>query len=314
MKKIFITGAAGFIGSHIVSELLKDQKIDLILGYDNLIAGRLENISPSLRDSRFQFLEGDIRDATKLEAAMKGCDGVIHQAALTSVPGSVADPASYYDVNVTGTIRVLEACRKLGIQQFVMASSSAVYGDHEQPIKTENLEPRPKSPYALSKSIDEQLCHSYSNLYGIHCIALRYFNVYGPKQDPHSPYAAVIPKFMDCIKGGRPFKIFGTGAQTRDFVFVEDVARANIASLKACSKLPLGVFNVGTGKSLSVSELAKKMESLIGKPWPKDLLPPLPGDILHSCSDPSQITQKTGWKPELNLDAGLQKTRVFFSI
>jgi nucleoside-diphosphate-sugar epimerase len=226
--KMLVTGGAGFIGSHIVRRLLAMGREVRVL--DNLSTGHIENLSSVAHE--IEFLQGDIRDIVAVREAMQGCDAVVHLAAVPSVPRSIADPATSHDANATGTLNVLMAARDAGVGRVVAASSSSIYGSNPELPKRESLQPLPISPYAVSKLAAESYCRSFFEVYGLETVALRYFNVFGPRQDPNSEYAAVIPKFIQSLRNGEPPVIFGDGEQSRDFTYVSNVVDANVAALE----------------------------------------------------------------------------------
>jgi UDP-glucose 4-epimerase len=241
---ILITGGAGFVGSHTVDLLLvQGQRVRVL---DDFSSGRRENLPAS---ALLETVQGDVRDPVAVEQAMQGITRVLHLAAHVSVVKSIEDPVASAAVNVGGFLVVLDAARRAGVGRFVYASSAAVYGATERVPVDESTPVRPQSPYGLEKAIDDQYALLFKELYGVRCLGLRYFNVYGPRQDPASPYSGVISRFLDCIRMGRPLTIFGDGRQTRDFVFVKDVAKVNVQALNANA---FGVCNVGTGSSTSV--------------------------------------------------------------
>jgi len=303
---ILITGGSGFIGSHIAEHLLKEgHKIRIL---DSMLTGRNENLS----GIKAEFVKGDIRNLDVVRKSMKDVDCVFHEAAQVSIPRSVENPIENNEINVDATLLLLDTARRSGVKKFVFASSSSVYGNVQQkdlPIKEERIL-SPLSPYAVSKAAAEYYCKIFSDLYGISTICLRYMNVYGPRQDPNSQYAAVIPRFIDSVIRDRQPVIFGDGMQTRDFVFVRDVARANLLAMKA--RVKHGIYNVGTGKSTSLLELLEKINSITGKRIKPIFSESKPGDIKHSVSDISRI-KEIGFKPEYSLDQGLRETIKYFS-
>ncbi len=298
---ILVTGGAGFIGSHIVRALLAQGKQVRVL--DNLSTGRREN----LNGLDIEFVEGDLRDDDALAAALRGVEAVCHHAAMISVPGSVADPLGSHQINIEGTVRLLDLARRLGVQRFVFASSAAVYGDDPTLPKSEDLPPQPQSPYALHKLVGEQYLRLYHHLYGIDTIALRYFNVYGPRQDPASPYAAVIPLFVSALREGRRPTVFGDGLQTRDFVFVEDVARANVAALSVPN--PAGcVINIASGRQTSLLDLLAALAPNFKKKLKPVFANPRPGDVRYSVAANEAAKRLLGFEPTVGLEEGLAAT------
>ncbi|MCZ7586750.1 MAG: NAD-dependent epimerase/dehydratase family protein [Deltaproteobacteria bacterium] len=279
MSKYLVTGGAGFIGSHIVRKLLDGGHDVRVL--DNLSTGRRENLAGL---ANVEFLHADIRDPDACDGACRDAEYVIHQAAFISVPASMKDPRTAHDVNVTGTLNLMEASVRHGVRRFVYASSCAVYGDAASERLAETEPPRPLSPYASTKLICEQYADLYGRCFGLSCVGLRYFNVYGPRQDPQSEYAAVIPKFLERVTRGDVPAIFGDGSQTRDFIFVGDVAAANLAACRADTG-GSAVVNVASGKSTTVLELARTIMALAGMRGSPRFEPPRAGDILHSAAE-----------------------------
>ncbi len=306
MKKInhaLVTGGAGFIGSHLVDELLENGSMVTVV--DNLSTGHRSNID-HLND-RIQFVEGDIRDAELINRVVKGCDVVFHQAAVVSVAISIQDPPHACDVNDLGTVQVLDAARRNGVRRVVMASSSAVYGDDPCLPKSEEMVPKPLSPYAVQKLTGEYYASVFKKLYGLETVCLRYFNVYGPRQDPTSPYSGVISIFMDMATTERVPTIYGDGGQTRDFIYVKDVTRANF--LAATESAASGkVFNVGTGKFIRIRDLWDLIGKSSGVSMDPVFGPPRSGDIRESVSDISKIGKHLGFQPQVELRQGIKDT------
>jgi UDP-glucose 4-epimerase len=302
MKKVIVTGGAGFIGSHIAEELVRRGYQVMII--DNLSTGKMSNIEPTLHNKNVEFVQGSIVNLALLHKLFSGADYVLHQAAIPSVPRSIKNPKASHNTNITGTLNVLIAARDKGIKKVVYASSSSVYGDTPTLPKVEDMTPNPLSPYAITKLTGEYYCRVFQGIYGLKTVCLRYFNVYGPRQDPDSPYAAVIPLFITNVLAGQSQTIFGDGEQTRDFTFVKDVAEANI--LAAESKAT-GIFNIGSATRVTINELVRLIIRLAGnntiKPVYKEVRP---GDILHSLSD---ITKAGafGYHPRYSLEDGLKE-------
>lgn len=304
MNKTLIIGGAGFIGSHLVEQLVNKGIVTTI--YDNFSTGNLENIKTVKSD--INLIQADIRNQDTLASAMRGIDWVFHLAALTSVSQSVADPLLTHDINVTGTLNVLWASIKAGVSRVVIASSCAVYGDaHQPPLKEVDL-PAPKSPYAASKLTNETLAEQFYHSYGLETVCLRYFNVYGSRQRPDSQYAAVIPRFIECYKHLSAPQIYGNGLQSRDFIHVTDVAKANIlAALLSSDTLATNrIFNVGTGKSTSLLELLELISKSAGYHIEPEFQQPRSGDINNSYADCSLVTEKLGFRPSINLQTGVE--------
>lgn len=298
-----VTGGAGFIGSHIVHRLVSNGEPVRVL--DNFASGSPENLE-SVRGA-IEFVEGDIRDQAIVRSAMHGVEYVLHHAAQPSVPLSVTDPGMTYAVNVGGTMSLLAAAQDAGVRRFVFASTSAVYGDDPTSPKSEFLMPKPISPYASSKLAGEHLCAVYRSCYGLDCLALRYFNVYGPGQDPNSAYAALIPKVLDLLRRGERPIIFGDGEQTRDFVFVEDVVRANLMAATASTGSG-GVFNVASGRPTTLNQIVRVLSELMGVQPGADHQAERAGDIRHSLADVSRAALDLGFEAETSLEDGLAAT------
>jgi UDP-glucose 4-epimerase len=295
---ILVTGGAGFIGSHTVDLLVAQGRRVRIL--DDLSSGRREHLPAS---ALVELIEGDVRDPGAVGSVMRGVTKVLHLAAHVSVVKSVEDPLSSGAVNVGGFLVVLDAARRAGVGRFVYASSAAVYGAPEHVPVDESAAVTPQSPYGLEKSIDDQYAALFEQLYDLKSLGLRYFNVYGPRQDPASPYAGVISRFLDCIRTGRPLPILGDGEQTRDFVFVEDIARLNVLALDTTSR---GVCNVGTGRSVSLLELVRLLEELVERPLPTRCEAARPGDIRHSTASTARLQQLFGGLRPADLREGLR--------
>jgi UDP-N-acetylglucosamine 4-epimerase len=308
---VLVTGGAGFIGSHVVEALLE-------LGYavrvlDNFSTGKMGNLE-GLGDGRwnpgrdFELIEADIRDLDAVLKATQGVGAVLHQAALGSVPLSIEDPVNTQQVNADGTLNVFEAARRNGVSRVVYASSSSVYGDGAVLPKKEGTEGRSLSPYALTKQVNEEFGRLYRELYGLETIGLRYFNVYGPRQDSKSAYAAVIPAFVSALlKNERPI-IHGSGEQTRDFTFVRDAASANMRAMKSPSDSAGSAYNVGSGSRTSVLELLRALQDLLGSNIEPQHEPPRRGDVMHSWADMSLTFEKIGFRSEYDLEEGLKQS------
>ncbi len=306
-KRVVITGGAGFIGSNLAEELAGENEVILI---DDLSTGKVENIEGLLKRGAVKLVKGSVTDLDFLREQFKGADYVFHLAALPSVPRSVADPLASNEINLTGTLNVLIAARDNRVSKVIYASSSSVYGDMPNSPKSENMPPSPMSPYGVGKLAGEYYCQVFTQVYGLPTISLRYFNVYGPKQDPSSEYAAVIPRFIVSILKGEPPIIFGDGQQTRDFTFVQDVVEANIL---AAESEATGVFNVGSGSQISINELARLIMRLVGKNLELVHASPRPGDVRHSLADISKAEEAIGYRPRYNLEQGLKETIEWFS-
>ena len=298
-----VTGGAGFIGSHIVERLVREgQKVRVI---DNLSTGKKKNIEPFLEKT--EFVEGDIRDLEPLREAMDGVDYVLHQAAVASVPRSVKDPLTSNSVNVEGTLNILITARDADVKRVVYASSSSVYGDTPTLPKHEDMKQEPRSPYAVSKLGGELYCQAFYHIYGLETIALRYFNVFGPRQDPKSQYAAVVPKFITALLHGEPPTIFGDGEQSRDFTYIENVVEANLLAAKA-SGVAGEVFNIACGERITINELACMLAEIIGVNIEPEHTPPRSGDVLHSLADISKAKRLLGYEVKVSTPEGLEQT------
>jgi len=302
MKKVIVTGGAGFIGSHL-TELLLSRGYHVII-IDDFSTGKMANIEPLLKNIKVDFIQGSITDLPLLQNLFQDVDFVFHQAALSSVPRSVADPLSTNKVNITGTLNVLLAARDNNVKKVIYASSSSVYGDTPTLPKREDMISHPQSPYALTKLVSEYYCRIFHQIYGLPTICLRYFNVYGPRQDSDSQYAAVIPIFITRLSQNKPPIIYGDGEQTRDFTFVKDVIQANIigAESDAC-----GIFNIGRGENRTLNDLAKTITDLMGKDLQSEYQPPRVGDVRDSLADISKA-RAIGYEPQYSLDKGLRET------
>jgi nucleoside-diphosphate-sugar epimerase len=298
---VVVTGGAGFIGSHLVDRLLELGANVKVL--DNLTTGRRENLEHCIE--RIELVEGDIRDLDTCQRALDDKRYVFHQAALGSVPRSVRDPSTSLAVNAQGTTNIFTAARDHGVERVVYASSSSVYGDSKLLPKQEGQEGRPLSPYALSKKIGEELSDVYFRSYGLESVGLRYFNIYGARQDPDGPYAAVIPKFFKCFLAGEPPTVFGDGDQSRDFTHVSDAVSANLLAL-TCPTAGCGrAYNIAAGARTSVNELAAVIADLSDSHLEPTHAEPRPGDVRHSLADLSQVGQAFGYQPTKSLDQGL---------
>lgn len=307
MARFLVTGGAGFIGSHIAEALLKHG--DQVRILDNFSTGKRANadrLTADFAPPQLSIIEGDVRDRDTVLQAMDGADYVIHQAAVVSVPQSIADPMTTHAVNVTGVLNILSAARESGSKRVVLASSCAVYGDnHELPLK-ESSAAKPLSPYAASKLMGEVYCHTFYRAYGVPTVCLRYFNIYGPRQDPNGEYAAVIPKFAQRMNAGQPPIIYGDGLQTRDFVHVDDVVRANL--LVCEHERAIGqIFNVASGQGVSLLDLVDTLNRLGNTRFSPQVEPPRAGDIRHSRGDGAHIATTLAFRPEISLTEGLRQ-------
>jgi nucleoside-diphosphate-sugar epimerase len=303
MSTYLVTGGAGFIGSNITEFLLeRGEKVRVL---DNLSTGKRENIAHL---NGVELLEGDICDLEVTKEAMKGADFCLHQAALPSVARSVEDPARTNEVNVGGTLNVLVAAVETSVKRLVYASSSSVYGDTPTLPKSEESPPNPLSPYAVSKFAGELYVSSFGHVHGLETVVLRYFNVFGPRQDPTSKYAAVIPAFITAMSEKRKPTIFGDGGQSRDFTYVGNVVEANVAACHAPVSATGAAYNVGCGSRTTVNELARQIAEILKSDLEPVHVAPRPGDVRHSCADISAARRELGYEPQIEIKEGLAKT------
>jgi len=298
-----ITGGAGFIGSHIAEMLVADgQRVRI---YDNLASGHEHNLAAFRGD--VEFIEADIRDTAALAQAMRGVDYVFHEAAMVSVFESVEKPALCHEINLTGTLGVCQAAKDAGVKRLVMAGTAATYGNNPTLPKREDMMPEPESPYGLTKVAGEYYLQTFAKLYGLETAILRYFNVYGPRQDPSSMYSGVISKFTDLVRAGQTPTIFGDGLQTRDFVFVKDIARANILAMRS-SKVGHGeVCNIGTGRRVSLLDLLAAMSKIVDRDLSPQFKDARAGDVQHSVADISRARELLDYAPQYDLESGLRQ-------
>lgn len=303
-SKFLITGGAGFIGSNLCEALLE-------MGYyvrclDNFSTGKCENIEPFLQSENFELIEGDIRN---FDVCMQACDGidyVSHQAAWGSVPRSIAMPLVYEEINIKGTVNMMEAARQNGVKKFVYASSSSVYGDEPNLPKHEDRVGKVLSPYALTKRTDEEYGRLYSELYGLQTVGFRYFNVFGRRQDPDGAYAAVIPKFVKQLVNGEAPTINGDGKQSRDFTYIENVIEANLKGMASDSDVSGEAFNIAYGGQVFLIDLYRKLESLLGKNTEPVYGPDRAGDIKHSNADITKARNMLGYEPDYDFEKGIE--------
>ncbi|MEN6544581.1 MAG: SDR family oxidoreductase [Armatimonadia bacterium] len=303
MACFLVTGGAGFIGSHIVRHLLK--RGDEVRVIDNLSTGKLENIA-EVRD-QVKFFELSIRDLEALRPVFEGVDYVLHQGAIPSVPRSVADPVSSHEANCTGTLNVMIAAKDAGVKRVVQASSSSVYGSNPQLPKVETMRPMPISPYAATKLTQEAYASAFYGSYGLETVSLRYFNVFGPRQDPKSQYAAVIPIFCTRILAGERPVIYGDGEQSRDFTYVDNVVQANVKAALATDGAGQA-FNIACGDSMTLNQLVRKLNDLIGTNIEPVYEAARVGDVKHSLADISAARAALGYEPAVQMDEGLEQT------
>ncbi len=304
--RYIVTGGAGFIGSNLAEHLARDHEVVII---DDLSSGRRENLRSLADNPGVTFIKGSVTDFDLLLEAFQGADGIFHQAAIASVPRSVEMPREANATNAGGTVNVLWAARECNVPAVVAASTSAIYGDDPTFPKREMMAPTPLSPYAVSKLAGEYYGKVFSDLYGIRMVFLRYFNVFGPRQDPGSEYAAVIPKFITRLLDDKPPIIYGDGEQTRDFIFVGDVVRANILAMESNAS---GIFNVAGGRRISLNELASILSEITGIHRRPLYEPPRPGDVRDSLADITMASDAFGFSPACALDEGLSKTVAWF--
>ncbi len=301
MARYLITGGGGFIGSNLVEELLNRGEYVRVL--DNFATGRRENLKPFLSD--IQLIEGDLRSYHTVQRAVEGIDFVLHQAALPSVPRSINDPITTNQVNVDGILNLLHACQEHLVSRFVYASSSSVYGDNPVSPKHEGMMPNPKSPYAVSKLTGEYYCKVFHQLHGLETVCLRYFNVFGPRQDPNSQYSAVIPKFVKALKAGKQPTIYGDGEQSRDFTYVFNNVTAN---LLACESPGIGgkVYNIACQQAYTLNDLVAMLNDILGTNIEPKYLEDRPGDIKHSLADISLAKEELLYEPKVDFKKGLE--------
>jgi UDP-glucose 4-epimerase len=305
--RILVTGGGGLIGSHLVDRLLAEGHAVRVL--DNFSTGRRENLLEV--QPEIEIVEGDVQSYERAHTAVRGCEVVLHQAALPSVPRSIQDPLTTNAVNVVGTLNVLLAARDSGVRRVVFASSSSVYGLAEELPKHEGLRPEPASPYAVGKLAGESYCRSFSEVYGLDTVALRYFNVFGPRQDPLSQYAAVIPRFVSALLAGQRPTIYGDGRQSRDFTYVENVVDATLLAMEAPGAAGQ-VFNVACGEQVTLSELADQLAELTGSELQPVYEPPRAGEVRHSVADVTLARRVLGYEPRVVLREGLARTVAYF--
>jgi UDP-glucose 4-epimerase len=306
-KKIVVTGGAGFIGSNLARYLSNESNHVVVI--DNLSTGHLEHIQDLIESDKIEFVKASITDLNILQDTFKGFDYVFHEAALPSVPRSIKEPLLTNQVNINGTLNVLIAAKDAGVKKVIYASSSSVYGDTPTLPKTEKMIPHPLSPYAVSKLAGEYYCSVFTEVFHLPTVALRYFNVYGPRQDPSSEYAAVIPRFIMNVLNDNPPIVYGDGNQTRDFTFIDDVIHANILAAESDTT---GVFNAAGGKRISINELAKTVMAICNKELEIVYEEIRPGDIKHSLSDISKAKEEFGYYPRFDIKNGLKETVQWF--
>lgn len=306
-KRFAVTGGAGFIGSNIVIELVKNDNEVVVI--DNLLTGNFNNLFGVM--DQIRFVEGDIQDLDLLKREFIDIDYVLHQAALPSVPRSVDDPIASNQNNVDGTLNVLVAARDEGVKRVVYASSSSAYGNSPSLPKKEDMKPDPLSPYAITKLVGEQYCKVFYELYGLETVSLRYFNVFGPHQDPNSHYAAVIPKFITAMLNDESPVIFGDGEQSRDFTYIQNNVDANLLACEVAGAAGK-MFNIACGERISLNELVAMLKKILGKKIEPVYKEPRPGDVKHSLADITLAREILGYKPRYGFEDGLKKTVEWF--
>jgi len=308
-KHYLVTGGAGFIGSHIVRRLVSEgAEVRVVDNASTGLEARLEHVCHSI-----EFVRGDLADQQVSEKVVRGVHYVLHQAAVPSVQRSVNDPIGTNRANVTATLNLIESCRKAGVLRFVYAASSSAYGDTEILPKTEAMPANPLSPYALQKWAGEHYCKLYYRLYGLETVSLRYFNVFGPAQDPHSEYSAVIPKFISALLAKKPITVYGDGEQSRDFTYVDNVVEANLLALQA-SAAPGNVCNIGCGERITLNTLIRLLEEIIGVKAEVNYASSKPGDVRHSLADITAARHLLGYEPKVPLKEGLMRTVKAFAL
>jgi UDP-N-acetylglucosamine/UDP-N-acetyl-alpha-D-glucosaminouronate 4-epimerase len=308
MPRVLITGGAGFIGSHIVAALVR--RGDEVRVLDNFCTGKRENLAPLA--GNVELIEADLNDTAAVARAVAGCELVFHEAALASVPLSVERPLDSHAACATGTLNMLDQARRAGVRRFVYAASSSAYGNQPSPRKMETDLPSILSPYAAAKLTGELYCQAFWHSYGLETVCLRYFNVFGPRQDPKGPYAAVIPLFIKAILSGSRPTIYGDGLQTRDFTYVENVVQANLKAAAAPAEAAGRVFNVGNGEAVSLLELLKSLNELMGGKIEPIFQPARTGDVRDSLADISLARRILGYEPTVDLRTGLKPTIEYY--
>jgi nucleoside-diphosphate-sugar epimerase len=301
--KILVTGAAGFIGSNLVDGLLAAGHE--LRALDNFSTGQRSNLEHVVDD--IEIVEGDLRSYERVSWAARGCEAVFHQGAMPSVPRSVQDPLTSSEINIGGTLNVLLAARDAGVRRVVFASSSSVYGDAAGFPRTETQATSPLAPYAVSKLAAEQYCRVAHIVYGLETVCLRYFNVFGRRQDPHSQYSAVIPKFIVAMRAGTAPTVYGDGTQSRDFTHVDDVVAANMLALHAAPAAGR-IYNIARGRQTSLNELVGELNDILGTRLEAEYLDPRPGDVMHSRADVARAERELGFTATVGLAQGLRRT------
>jgi UDP-glucose 4-epimerase len=309
MSYVLVTGGAGFIGSHLTEALLRKGHRVRVL--DDFSTGKRENLNFDRTDLSLEIIEADIRDLSVCQEATQDVEYVFHQAALPSVQRSVEDPLGSNSVNVGGTLNILLSSRENRVKRVMYASSSSIYGDTPTLPKKEEMPPTPLSPYALQKYVGEQYCRLFSELYGLETVSLRYFNIFGPRQDPNSIYSAVIPRFIDALLRGRAPIIFGDGEQSRDFTYIENVVQANLLAM-AAEHLRGEAINIACGERISLNQLVSVLKEITGSKLSPVYEEPRPGDVRHSLADIRKGKKFLNYEPKVGFKEGLEKTVEFF--
>ena len=303
-----VTGGAGFIGSSLARALVA--RGDRVRVIDNLSSGRRENLADISKD--LELIEADIRDESALKGALDGIELVFHEAAVPSVPRSLANPMGSHDANATGTLKLLQAAKTAGVRRVVYAASSSAYGDTPTLPKVETMRPMPLSPYAVSKLAGEHYCQVFAGAYGLETVCLRYFNVFGPHQDPQSQYAAVIPRFVTAALAGQGVTIYGDGTQSRDFCFIDNTVEANLAAASATGASGR-VFNVACGTAIDLNDVVKLVGELVGHPVPISYAPGRVGDVKHSLADIRAAREHLGYRGAISFAEGLKRTVAWYA-
>lgn len=307
--RILVTGGAGFIGANLVEHLLHNSAVELVRVLDNLATGSLQNIEEFRQHPKFEFIEGDIRDYKTCVKACQDIQAISHQAALGSVPRSINDPLTSNDVNVTGTLNIFTAAKEAGIRRIVYAASSSTYGDHPGLPKVEDKIGNPLSPYAVTKYVNELYARVYANLYNLELIGLRYFNIFGPKQNPAGPYAAVIPLFANAVLNNLPPTINGNGEHSRDFTYVANAVQANELALFTQNPEAVNqVYNIACGEQTSLNELFTELKAIAGSDLAPIYGPERMGDVKHSLADITKAKTLLGYQPSVSIRQGLKPT------
>jgi UDP-N-acetylglucosamine 4-epimerase len=307
--KILVTGGAGFIGSHLAEKLLSLEQVSEVRVLDNLATGSLMNLEGFRNHPKFSYIEGDIRDYATCLRACEGVDRISHQAALGSVPRSVNDPITSNNVNITGTLHIFTAAKEQGVQRVIYAASSSTYGDHPGLPKVEDIIGKPLSPYAVTKYVNELYAQVYARLYKLELIGLRYFNIFGPRQNPKGPYAAVIPLFVQALKENKPPTINGDGSHSRDFTFVDNAVSANILALFTENPEAVNqVYNIACGHQTSLLELYNMLKAHAGSSMQPIFGPERVGDVKHSLANIDKARNLLGYEPLVSVEEGLEKT------